>query len=129
MRLHHFPRAGNSLGDARFVEWLQNVIHGIHIERLHRKLVKRGGKNHVRHFHLGRDDFFQHTETIETGHFYIQKHKVRGMFLDQRNGFDAVLPLPNHIDVRKAFQQERQFFPCRLLVIHNDGVYGHVWRV
>ena len=123
MRFHHFPRAGNSLGDARLVERFQNVVHGIHIERLDGVLVKRRGKYHVRHFHLARNDFFQHPEAIETGHFYIQKHQVRGMFLDQRDGFHAVLTLPNHIDVRKAFQQERQFLPRGLLVIYNDGVY------
>src|SRR3989442_13268822 len=46
------------------------------------------------------------------------------MFLNQRNGLHAVLPLPDHINVRKPLQQERQFLPCRFLVIHNDRVYG-----
>jgi hypothetical protein len=80
----------------------------------------------VGHFHLGRDEFFQHSETVQSGHLHIQKHQVRRVFFDQRNGFHAVLALANHVDFREALQQERELVARGLLVVYNNGVYGHV---
>ena len=74
LRLQHLSRPCNGLGDARFVERLQNVVHGVHIESLHRILVKRRGKHHVRHFHLPLHDLFQHAKPIQPGHLHVQKH-------------------------------------------------------
>src|SRR5260370_31676701 len=51
------------------------------------------------------------------------------MFLDQRNGFHAVFSLPDHIDLREALEQVRQFVPRRLLVVDDDGVNRHGYDV
>src|SRR6058998_929892 len=72
LRLQHFAGPRNGLGDARLVERLQHVVHGIYIECLDRVLVKRSGKDHVRHFHFALDDFFQDAKTVQTGHFHVQ---------------------------------------------------------
>ena len=122
LRLQHFAGARNGLGDARLVEWLQDIVHGIYIECLDGVLVKRSGKDHVRHFHFALDDFFQNAETVQTGHFHVQKDQVGRVLLDQRNGFHAVLSLPDHIDLGKAFQEEGQLVARGLFVIHDDGV-------
>ena len=76
----------------------------------------------MRHFHFPLDDFFQHPEPVQAGHLHVQKYEVRRVLLDQRDGFHAVLPLADHIDLGKAFQEECQLVACRLLVIHDDGV-------
>ena len=106
MRLQHLARPRNRLGDARLVKRLQDVIHGVYVKRLHRVLIKSGGKYHVRHFHLAFNNLFQHAEPIQPGHFHIQKHQVRRMLLDQRHGLHPVLPLSDHIDLGEPLQQE-----------------------
>jgi hypothetical protein len=47
------------------------------------------------------------------------------VFLDERNSFDAVLPLPDDVNFRKAFEQVRKLIARRFLVINDDGIDGH----
>ena len=125
LRLQHLARPRNGLGDARLVERLQDVVHGVYVKRLYGVLVKRRGKYDVGHFHLAFDDLFQHTKPVQSRHFYVQKYQIGRVFFDQGNGFHAVLSLPDYIDFREAFQKERELVARGLFVIHDDGVDRH----
>src|SRR5882724_2772958 len=125
MCLNLAPRALNGLGDTRLVKRLQHVVHGVHIEGLHRKMVERRGKYYVRNFHFALDELFEDAEAVQAGHFYVEKHQIRRVLLDQRNRFQAVLTQPNHIYLRKAFEQKCQLLASRLFVVDDNGVDGH----
>ena len=47
------------------------------------------------------------------------------MFLDEGEGFHAVLALADEMHVGETFQQESQFVACRLFVIDDERVDGH----
>ena len=82
LRLHHFARALDGLGDARFVERLQDVIYGVYFERLYGVLIERRGKHDVRHFHFSFDEFFEDAETVQPRHLHVEKDQIRRMLLD-----------------------------------------------
>src|SRR5579884_3440494 len=113
------------LGDARLVEGLEHVIHGIHVERLHRVMIERRGEDHVRHFHLPFNKLLQYAEAIEPGHLHVQKNQVGRVLFDQCKRLDAVFPLPDDADFREALEQVRQLFAGRLFVVDNQRVNRH----
>ena len=47
------------------------------------------------------------------------------MLLDQRDGFQAVFPLRDQVDLGKALQQEREFVARRPFVVDDHGVDSH----
>jgi fructose-specific component phosphotransferase system IIB-like protein len=47
------------------------------------------------------------------------------MFLDEREGFDAVFALADEVDVGETLQQESQFVARRLFVVDDERVDRH----
>src|SRR5580704_17892857 len=125
LRLHHFAGTLDGFRNARPVEWLQNVVHGVHVERLHRVMIERRGEDHVRHLHFALYQFSQDAEAVQTWHLHVEKYQIGGVLLDQGHGLDAVLALADDINFRKAFEQEREFVASGFLVVDDDGVDGH----
>ena len=125
LRVHFFAGTLNGFGDARFVERLQHVVHGVHVEGLHGVMIESGGEDHVRDFDFALDQLLQHPEAVEAGHLHVEENQVGGVLLDQRDGFDAVLPLPDDADLGKTLEQKSQLVASGLFVIDNDGGDGH----
>ena len=63
--------------DARLVERLQDVVDGVHFERLHRIVVERRGEDDLRQAELALHQLLDHAEPVEPGHLHIEKHQVR----------------------------------------------------
>ena len=105
VRFHHFFRTLERPRDARLVERLQDVVHGIYFESLNGVMIVGGGENDLRYRQLALDQFFDHAEAVEARHLHIEEHQIRLVLLDQRNGFEAVLALGDHVDLGKTLQQ------------------------
>src|SRR5262249_54062008 len=125
LRLQRLSRAGDGFRNARLVKWLQNIIDGVHIEGLHRVMIERRCKHHVRNAEFALDKLFQNAKAIQPRHLHIQEDKVGGMFLDEIDGVHAVLALADDVDFGKTLQQIGQFFAAGLLMIEDDGVELH----
>src|SRR5450432_1567605 len=123
--LKHFSGAGDGLGEARFVERLEDVVDGADFEGLHGVLVERGSEDYVGNFHFALNEFFEDAETVEAGHFYVEKNQVGNVFLDQRYGFDAVLALADQIDFGKALEQKGELFARGFFVVNDEGIDVH----
>jgi len=49
---------------------------------------------------------FDHAEAVEARHLHVEKYKVRGMFLDEGEGLDAVFSLADEVHVGETLEQE-----------------------
>ena len=115
----------DGFGEAGLVEWFQDVIYRVNIERLHRVVVEGGGEDDVGDFEFALDEFLEDAETVEAGHLDIQKDQVGAVFLDEGDGIEAVLALGEKMDFGESFQEKGQFFAGGFFVVDDDGVDGH----
>src|SRR2546426_11938839 len=82
--LQHLLSAQDGLSHAALVERLQDVVHRVDLERLYGVIVKGGGEDDVRHFHLAVHQFLEHTEAVETGHLHIEEYQVGRVRSEER---------------------------------------------
>ena len=125
LSLEHFAGAGDGLGEACFVERLEDVVDGTDFEGLHGVLIEGGGEDDVRDFHLALDELFEDAETIEAGHFDVEENEIGDMFLDERDGFDSIFAFGDQIDFGKALEQEGEFFSRGFFVVNDEGIDVH----
>ena len=107
LRTQRFPCPLDGFCQPLLIERLQDVVHGVHFERLHRVLIVGRGKNDVRHLALAILQPLDDAEAVQPRHLHVQKHQVRIVLLDQGHGFQAVLALPHDGHLGEALQQIR----------------------
>jgi hypothetical protein len=112
-------------GDAGFVEGLQDVVDGVHIEGLHGVMIERGGEDNVRNFEFALDQFLEDAEAVQAGHLDIEEHQVGGVLFDEIDSFEPVFAECKHINFGKGFKKKCQLFARRFLVVDDDGVDRH----
>ena len=105
------------------VERLQQIVDRIHLKRLHRILIERRRKHHLRQLHLAilRQYLLQHGEAIQPRHANIQEDHVWFMSSDQFHGLNAVGPLRQHRHIPRSLQQVQQLLPRQRLIVNNQG--------
>ena len=102
------------------VEWLQDVVECADLKGFYRILVKGGGENDAGQRNLFLQQFLDDAKTVQTGHLHVEKDQVGGSFLDQVDGFHAVLALANDFEVFDIAQQVGEFIACKLFIVHDD---------
>ena len=123
-----FQKAPNpfyGLDQAGFGDGFQQVVERIHLKGPDRVVVKGGGKNEQGKRRLLLNQAAHDPQPIQTRHLHIQKDNLRRFFPHHLDRFHAVLGLPDDIDFRETFEQERQLFTCRPLIIHNQRANFH----
>src|ERR1019366_4454381 len=114
--------AVQSLGEPDAVHRFQQVVHGVHLKRIHGVFVERGAEYDfgTRQAQGGGD-----VEPAAPGHLNVEKDQVR---LQRRNQFDrlfAFLRFANNLEVGVRGQQLAKVIARRLLVIHQqDADHG-----
>jgi hypothetical protein len=105
--------------DALLVEGLQQIIHRIDLERLHRILVKSSCEDDLGQGDLLVQQLLDDPEAVESGHLHIEKYEIGAVLLDQADRLEAVLALRHHVDVSGAFKQVGKFVAGELFIVHD----------
>jgi hypothetical protein len=115
----------NGLGDAGFVEGLQDIVDSVDVEGLDGIVVEGGGEDDVGDFEFALDEFLEHAEAIEAGHLDVEEDEVGGVFFDEGDGFEAVFALADEGDFGEGLEEEGEFLAGGFFVVDDDGVDGH----
>ena len=109
---------------ARRIDRLQEVVDGVHLERLDRMLIVRRHEDDMR---IGAtiDEPACHFESGQAGHLHVQKHDVGVKTIDGRQRFEAVAGFADHLHAADAAEQIPQLIACQLLVVHQYGAKIH----
>src|SRR5258708_3743101 len=107
------------LRDALFVEWLQQIVHGVYLERLDGVLVKCRSKDNLWQGDFLVQQFLDHTEAVEAGHLHVEENQIGAVLFDEVDGFKTVLALRDNIDVARAFTQVSEFVAGELVIVHD----------
>ena len=115
--------------EARLVEGLQDVIDGVHIERLHGVVVEGGGEDDVRDFEFALDEFLEDAEAVEAGHLDVEEDEIGVVLFNEVDGVEAVFSLGEEMDFGEGFEEEGELLAGGLFVVDDDGGDGHGgWR-
>ena len=122
---HFGPHLLHRLRHPLLVEGLQQIVHGVYFECLHRILVEGGGEDD-----LGQDDFLveqflDDAKAVEAGHLHVEEDQVGIVFADQIDAFDPVLALGHNVHVADILQQEGKFVAGKLFIVHDYGGQRH----
>ena len=123
--LERFFCALDGAGQAVLLNWLQDIIDGVHFEGLHGVIVERRREDDLRKFSFAVHQLLDHAEAVEARHLHVEKYEVRRMFLDEGEGFDAVFSLADEMHVGETFQQVSQFVARGLLVVDDERIDWH----
>ena len=110
---------------ALLVERLQQVIHGVHLERLHRVLIKSGGKNNLGQDYFLVEQFLDDAKAIEARHLHVEKDQVGIVFANEIDAFEPIFALGHDVHVADIFQQKGEFVTGKLFVVHDDCGQRH----
>ena len=128
-RLDVAARATQRGVEAFRIERLQQVIHGVHVERLDRVLVVGGDKHHRRH-PFGAD-LSNDLEAGQARHLDVEEDE-RGLEVEDRaHRGGAVLRVTHDLDAGPVRQQEPDTFPRERFVVDDEdaerlcGGHGH----
>ena len=103
-----------------FVYGFENIVKRIGLESLYGILVVGGQEKNNRHgFNV---ELLHDLETINSRHLYVQENQVRGFFLNELQGFSAIIGLANNFDVRDIFKTMCQTTTREGFVIHDQGL-------
>src|SRR4029077_9016798 len=86
-RLHFGAYLLDRLRHAFLVEGLEQIVHGVYFERLHRVLIEGGGENNLGQDYFLVKQFLDDAEAIEAGHLHVEKDQVGIMFADETDAF------------------------------------------
>jgi hypothetical protein len=114
------PRPSATERDSKtvLVEGLEQVVHGVHIERANRVLVV-GGHEHDdgQRFSLER---LQHAEPIELRHLDIEKHEIGSLSADDIHRLGTVARLPHEREACRRSDERPKPAPHERLVVGDD---------
>jgi len=119
------PGLFNRLRDPLFIEGLQDVIDSVDLERFDRVLIEGGRKDDLGQGNLAIEQLLDDAETVEAGHLDVEKNEIGIVFLDQADGFEAVLALGDDVNISGVFEQVGEFVACQLFVVDDDDGKRH----
>ena len=118
-------RALDRLTKPRAIDRLQQIVDGVHLERLNRVLVVGGDERDEREPIL--PDQTDDAQAVDFRHLQIEQREIRPLLFDQRDRLRAVLRLADDFHVVTPLQQGREHrargLPPRL---HRQGALRHL---
>ena len=109
----------HGLRDALAIERLQQVIDGVHLERLHRILIVSGGEDNLRQWDFAVQQLLDDAESVQPRHLHVEEDQIGRELLDQAHRLDAVLALRQDVDIEFA-QQVGKLVARQLFVVNDD---------
>jgi hypothetical protein len=111
--------------EPRLLDRLEQVIDGVHLERLDSVLIVRRHENDVRPV-LRVEHPPRHFESGQAGHLHVQKDDVGLQPVDRRKRFDAVAGLADYLDAPELLEQVPELVPRQLFVVDHDRAQIHL---
>ena len=102
----------------RRLDRLQQVVHGVDVERLDRVLVV-GGDENDRHGRLAIHQLAGQLEPGQTGHLDVEEHEVGRVAADRVDRFEAVAGLGDDLDAAHLVEDVAQLLARQLLVVDD----------
>ena len=118
-------RAGERAREALLGDGLEQIVDGVHLERLHRELIVRGHEDDEGKLPLGFLHGVEHLEAVDFRHLHVEDHDVRARLANRGDGARAAQRFAHDLDVRvlreeRAKPGERR----RLVVDRHDAKSG-----
>ena len=124
-RLHQPPHPGYGPGEPCRLDGFQQVVDGVHLERLYRMPIVRGHENHPGSI-FPIQQLPRHFETGPAGHLDVEQHEVGVQGVDDLQGLQAVSRLPDDLHVIELLELEAELVAGEPLVVDHHGTYAHV---
>src|SRR5690606_13776657 len=100
----------------------EQIVDCVSLKSLDRIFIKCRGEDHCR----TRIKQFQHFETVDLWHLYVQKNQIWLILCDRFDAFESVVALGYNGDVRIALQLLPCDGSCQWFVVDQYGV-DHDW--
>ena len=97
----------------------QQVVHGVHLERLDRVLVEGRHEHQGRGVVLAREQAPGHFEPAQPRHLDVEEDEVGLVAIDGGQGLQAVARLRHDLDVADLLELIAELLPRELLVVHD----------
>ncbi len=97
----------DGLRDTLAIERLQQIVDGIHFERLDGVLIVGGSEDDLRQRHLAVQQLLDDAEAVETRHLHVKEDEIGRELLDQVDGLDSVLALSHDVDIETRAADRR----------------------
>jgi hypothetical protein len=98
---------------------LEDVIQGVHLERIDGVLIMRGHE-HDR-WHSIRPHGAHDAESIELRHLDVEEDEVGPQGPDPLHRCDAIATLVDHLHVASVFEQRAQVAACHRFIVDDEG--------
>src|SRR6516164_7458473 len=118
-----FAHARERGGEARLIDWLEQIVDGVRLEGLDGVLVVGGDEHHHRHRFLRQ--MRQHLETRHAWHLDVEEHQVGLVLLDGGKCFAAVGTLRDDLEVGLVAQPDLDAASREHLVIDDERADLH----
>ena len=119
------PRAVDCHLETRRVDWLQQVIDGVHLERLDGVLIERRDENDLRQ-RLGVEHPPRDFEPGQPGHLDVEEHDVRLQLVDRRQRLDAVAGLTDDLDAADLAEEKPELIARQLFIVNQHRPQIHI---
>src|SRR5262245_1737613 len=123
LRLGPFERGAEAIS----VERLEQVIQGMHLERLEGIAIVGGDEDHDWHGRVRQAG--ENAEAVQERHLHVEEHEVGLESPQFGERLLAVAALAEDIDVRVALQQVADTLPRQRLVVHDQCANLHSFSV
>jgi hypothetical protein len=104
---------------------LQDVVHGLHLERADGVFVE-GGDEHGERHRLG-PNRPHHVEPASLGHLDVEEDHVRGKRADGVHGARPRMCLAHHLDLGEVGEHASELASGRLLVVDYKDPHHRAW--
>ena len=118
--LNRAPGPLDRLRQPALVHRLQQIVHGLQPEGLHRVLIVSRDEDEVRQVDVLLAQPADHAHAVQPGHMYVQKHQFRLQFLDQIDGFQAIGTGCNYFNFREIPQQVGELVAGQLFIVYDN---------
>ena len=126
--LQALARSLEGLHNPGAIEWLEQVIDGVDVERAHRILVESGSKNDLRHavglFAL--QQLLEHGKAVQSWHLHVQKHYIRMVSTNKVDRLNAILALGDDLDSSRRIQKVFELLSRKPFIVDDQRSHGHV---
>ena len=111
------------LEPSRF-DWLEKVIHCVHVERLDRVLVERRHEDQRRRLVALLEESPCDFEAAETRHLNVQEDQIRFMSFDGGEGLEAVCRLAHDLDIAKLVELIAELVTRQLFIVDDKDSHS-----
>ncbi len=118
------PHPLNRMGQPSRLDWLEQIVHGVDLERLDGVLVEGRDEDHAG-LDLAEQELAGDLEASAPRHVYVEENQVGLLLPDDLHGVDAVAGLADDVDVVELLKEEAEFVASWPLVIDHDCANHH----